>query len=102
MKSWIEFNNGDFERMKLLIDMAYLSMGMVPPSHYPDDMMKSLDFALSTLSPEERRKACRKYRKMVRKVWSSGWKNPGFRTKQAAVKYHVRKVVLDTRQDNDE
>lgn len=102
MKTWIEFDNGGLARMRLLIDMAFLSMGMVPPSHYPDDEQKSLDFALSTLTPEERLRARRKYRKLVRKVWSKSWKNPGFRTKQAAVKYYVRKQVLNDKQDNDE
>ena len=102
MKTWIEFDNGGMARMRLLIDIAFVSMGMVPPSHYPDDVQKSLETALSTLEPAERKIACRKYRKMVRKVWSKSWKNPGFRTKQAAVKYYVRKQVLNDRQDNDE
>lgn len=102
MKSWIEFDDGRLARMRLLLDMTFLTMGMVPPSHYPDDVQGSLELALSTLTPEERRKACRKYRKIVRKVWSKHWKNPGFRTKQVAVRYYVKKQVLDDRQDNDE
>jgi hypothetical protein len=101
MQSWIEFDNGGKERMRLMIDMAYLDMGIVPPSHYPEDLDKSLNAALSTLTEDERRRACRKYRKLVRKVWNKSWKNPSFRKKQAAVRFYVRKGILDT-QDNDE
>ena len=101
MQAWFEFDNGNRERMRLMVDMAYLSMGMVPPSHYPEDINESLNAALSTLDPASRRKACRKYRKMVRKVWSKSWRNPGFRTKQAAVKFYVKRTLHDT-QDNDE
>lgn len=105
MKSsfWRSYEPGEIESLRLLLEMTYVELGMVPPSHYPWDDRGSLQRCLESLEPEARRRACRKFRKFVRKVRQKGWKNPGFHTKQRAVKYKIEfEYVNRCPSDNDE
>jgi hypothetical protein len=67
------FNNTEHKRM--LVMLRYLELGLLPPN--ASDMSyafdgsgneKTIDAALASMTPEERRKATRKFRKMVRRV----------------------------------
>jgi hypothetical protein len=59
----------------MLVMLRYLELGLLPPN--ASDMSyifdgagneKTIDAALAAMSPEDRRKATRKFRKMVRRV----------------------------------
>jgi hypothetical protein len=88
--------------------MEYLRMGLIPWSHYNYDLGQSelsLSTRLSDLSPEERRTATRKFRKLLRKRLMKGTKvnKDSYWSKQYAV-YHsigdgVRKKLAA--KDND-
>jgi len=83
--------------------MAYIDLGMVPPSQYPWDDRGSLQRCLNSLEPEARRKACRKFRKLVRKTRAKDRKHSNFHTKQRAVKYRIEfHCVGEHPADNDE
>ena len=59
----------------MLVMLRYLELGLLPPnssdmSYFYDSSIseKTIDSALASMSPEDRRKATRKFRKMVRQV----------------------------------
>ena len=59
----------------MLVMLRYLELGLLPPNvsdmSYAFDgagSEKIIDAALASMTPEERRKATRKFRKMVRRV----------------------------------
>ena len=59
----------------MLVMLRYLELGLLPPnssdtSYFHDSYVseKTIDSALASMSPEDRRKATRKFRKMVRQV----------------------------------
>ena len=59
----------------MLVMLRYLELGLLPPnssdkSYFYDSSVseKTIDSALASMSPEDRRKATRKFRKMVRQV----------------------------------
>jgi hypothetical protein len=67
------FNNTEHKRM--LVMLRYLELGLLPPN--ASDMTfafdnsgndKTIDAALASMTPEDRRKATRKFRKMVRRL----------------------------------
>jgi hypothetical protein len=88
--------------------MEYLRMGLIPWSHYNYDLGpsdRSLSIRLDELSPEERRTATRKFRKLLRKSLTKGVKvnKDSYWSQQYAV-YHsigdgVRKKLAA--KDND-
>lgn len=99
---WRLYEPGEIERLRLLLEMTYVELGMVPPSHYPWDDRGSLQRCLNSLDPEARRRACRKFRKFVRKVKHKG-KNPSYHTKQRAVRYKIEFDYVNVSPvDNDE
>lgn len=93
----------DIQHTMFLVDVAFLNLGLVPRSHYSPDVFGSLDACLGTLSDEDRRKANRKFRKVVRKCkWKKDSK-ADFHKKQRAVYYYVLKNFIHHKDpDNDE
>ena len=90
-------SNRDF-----LVDFAYLNLGLIPRSHYNLNEENSLQACLSTMSEDERRKASRKFRKVVRK---QKWKDASkidFHKKQRAVYHFVLRNFIYPVEDNDE
>lgn len=75
---WFDFVESSFNNTadkRLLVKLRYIDLGLIPPSlsdttfgFESDNKVKAIDAALATISPEERRKATRKFRKMVRHV----------------------------------
>jgi hypothetical protein len=93
----------DYETEKFLLEITYLNLGMVPPSHYPRVEIGSLQRCLSSMDPEEAKRSRRKFRKFRRKAKKESWVDPSFNTVQSAVKWHVVKNYLRNRlPDNDE
>jgi hypothetical protein len=95
-----------YEFKKLLVDIAYANLGLVPPSHYPRSSIGSLNESLSSMDEVSRRKATRKFRKLLRlsrKGKKGDWNKSSHDSKQSAVRAHVfRKYVLSIVTDNDE
>jgi hypothetical protein len=96
----------DYEIMKMLIDITYVNLGMVPPSHYPKDLNGSLKACLESLDPIEARKAKRKFRKILRKS-RKGKKGDhsksSYDTRQSSVKWYViDNYVKQETIDNDD
>jgi hypothetical protein len=96
----------NYEIEKMLIDIAYMNLGLVPPSHYPRAVPKSLEMCLSALDHDEAHRAKRKFRKMLRrsqKGKKGDWEKSSFDTKQSMVRWHITKnyVRADVR-DNDD
>jgi hypothetical protein len=75
---WFDFVESAFNNTadkRLLVKLRYIDLGLIPPSpadttfgFESDNKTKAIDAALASMSPEERRKATRKFRKMVRHV----------------------------------
>lgn len=100
--TWLPSDSADIEVRKLLVNMRYVELGLVPPAQYPLEEKGSLEACLSSLSPEERKRACRKFRKLVRKVRRKKVRTAGFYTKQRAVKYKIELSLFAKAIDNDE
>lgn len=100
--TWLPADSVDIEVRKLLVNMRYIELGLVPPAQYLCEEKGSLDVCLKSLSPEERRRACRKFRKLVRKVRRKKVRTAGFYTKQRAVKYKIELALFTKHIDNDE
>lgn len=101
--TWLSVDYVDIEVRKLLVNMRYIELGLVPPAQYLyDHPRKSLNVCLETLSPEERRRTCRKFRKLVRKVLRKKVRTSNFYTKQRAVKYKIERALFTKLIDNDE
>lgn len=100
--TWLPIDSADIEVRKLLVNMRYIELGLVPPAQYLSEGKGSLDVCLETLSPEERRRTCRKFRKLVRKVRRKKVRTSGFYTKQRAVKYKIEVSLFAKVDDNDE
>ena len=101
------FNNTAHKR--LLVKMRYIELGLIPPS--PSDTVidfnpgvRAIDAALSTMSPEDRRKTTRKFRKMVRKVAKRG-KEKSRSARRSSVYSAIWRIVsneIDPKVDNDD
>lgn len=100
--SWFEFASADIEMRKMITSMAYIDLGLVPPSQYPHSEIGSLQACLSSLDPESRRKACRKFRKLVRNVRDKKCRTSSFYRKQRTVRYRIEQSVFIDPEDNDE
>ena len=58
----------NFEFVRLFVDMEYLNQGLVPWSHYHNvGNNDSLFKILQEMTPDEQRKAKRKFRKVLKK-----------------------------------
>jgi len=83
----------DQRSRELLIDMTYIDLGLIPPTHMSG--IGGLRLALDSLDPDLQRKFKRKFRKFLRRSWNKHWNNPSSETKQRAVKnYVLRNHVL--------
>ena len=92
-----------YEVEKFLTDVAYVNLGLIPVSYYPDLEVGSLQRCLSELDPDAALKAKRKFRKLLRKSLRGGRKNESFRTRQSKVKWHIiNNFVRAPVTDNDE
>lgn len=91
--------------MKMLIDIAYIDLGLVPPSHYPRDSRGSLKACLESLDPSVAQQAKRKFRKVLRasrKGKKGDWQKSSFNTRQSMVKWYlIDKYVTHGAEDND-
>ena len=95
--------------MKMLIDIAYIDLGLVPPSHYPKDSRGSLKACLESLDPSVAQQAKRKFRKVLRasrKRKKGDWQKSSFDTRQSMVRWYlidkyVAEYVADGVEDND-
>ncbi len=96
----------NYEFSRLLVDIAYANLGLVPPSHYPHDDLNSLKKSLSSMEETQSRKSKRKFRKLLRrsrKGKKGDWKELSYDSKQSAVRSHIfRKHVMSIVADNDE
>lgn len=93
----------DYETEKFLLEITYLNLGMVPPSHYPRSDVGSLERCLAGMDPDEAHRAKRKFRKFRRRSKKAHWKSPSFDTVQCAVKWHiVNRHMRSDLPDNDE
>jgi len=100
--NWFTCTREQLEVRMMLVNMAYVDLGLVPPAHYSQEVPGSLDSCLSTLSDEQRRKACRKFRKIVRQSKRKNDRKMGFYTKQRTVRYKIEQSIFVEPQDNDE
>jgi len=92
-----------WEMQQLLTDMAYVDLGLVPPSHYPRNSQGSLDSCLSQLDPADARKAKRKFRKLLRKSQNASTERASYEKRQSRVKWYIiERYVNLTPIDNDE
>jgi len=92
-----------YEVEKFLTDVAYVNLGLIPVSYYPDLEVGSLQRCLSELDPDSARKAKRKFRKLLRRSSRGDKKNQSFRTRQSRVKWHIiNNFVRVPVTDNDE
>jgi hypothetical protein len=98
--SKIYFN---WEMQQLLTDIAYVNLGLVPPSHYPRGVKESLISSLNQLDPSDARKAKRKFRKLRRKACGEKDGDLSYDTRQSRVKWYIidRYIKMDA-VDNDE
>ena len=94
------------ELTNLLVDLAYIELGLVPVSQYQRSEIGSLQKCLMSLDKDMRRKTTRKFRKMKRK---SGIKNRKTLRKitnvdfQNSVYFHIiEKYAQIEVSDNDE
>jgi len=93
----------DWEIQRLLTDMAYIDLGLVPLSHYPNDIRSSLRSSLEKLDPDDARRAKRKFRKLLKKAWKKDRNPTSFGAKQYSVKWYiVSHYVKAPIIDNDE
>jgi len=95
-----------YEFKRLLVDIAYTNLGLVPPSHYPWGEVGSLENSLSSLGCAHSRKSKRKFRKILRrsrKGKKGDWARSSYNCKQSAVRAYVtRKHLHSDFPDNDE
>ena len=78
----------------LLVEIEYLNQGLVPYSFYFNKEEKSLEACLLDLDEEDRRKAKRKFRKLLRKTRKSKKKfSDTFLGNQNAVYYYLLTLV---------
>jgi hypothetical protein len=102
MKYWT-MTEAERKMFDLVRDMRYLDIGLIPPSQYSSQEPGSLQACLESLDPVARRKACRKYRKLVRQSLKSRSSKSGFHTKMRAVKFRIESELFDfTGPDCDE
>ena len=96
----------NYEIEKMLIDIAYMNLGLVPPSHYPRSVDGSLDSCLGSLPDDESRRARRKFRKVLRrsrKGKKGEWEKSSYDTKQSMVRWYVTQNYVNCRvSDNDD
>lgn len=86
------FNIGKFifNKETCLVEIEYLNQGIVPYSFYFNKEKDSLELCLADLNEEDRHKAKRKYRKLLRKTKKSKRKfSSSFVGDQNAVYYHL-------------
>ena len=70
---------------EFVIDFVYLTLGLIPPSHYPYCVKGSLETSLESLGYENAKVARRKFRKFLRKTQ----KAKNFSTNQNRVKRYL-------------
>lgn len=95
----------DYETERILIDIVYVDLGLVPPSHYPRQSNGSLNACLQSLDPIDARRSKRKFRKLLRtsrKGKTGEWGKSSYDTRQSMVKWHViDRYVRGEMSDND-
>ena len=83
-----------FNKETYLVEIEYLNQGIIPYSFYFNKEKDSLEMCLADLNEEDRHKAKRKYRKLLRKTKKSKKKfSDSFAGDQNAVYYHLLTVV---------
>lgn len=93
----------DYETEMFLLEIAYLNLGLIPPSHYPKSSKGSLNDSLASLDENSARATKRKFRKFRRKTKKKGWIRPSYDAVQNAVKWHIlSKYIREKIPDNDE
>jgi hypothetical protein len=77
-----------------LLNMLYLDHGLVPPEiYFAIDDKEALKRSLDTLSPDERRASCRKFRKQLRKATGRENIPSGFISRQNKVMMMFIKMI---------
>jgi len=100
MTSRVYFN---WEIQQLLTDIAYVDLGLVPPSHYPRSSQSSLQLSLQQLDPADSRKAKRKFRKILKKAWKGKRDPPSYDARQNCVKWYIIEHYVSANPvDNDD
>lgn len=85
-----------FSKEAYLVDIEYLNQGIIPYSFYSNKEKDSLEMCLLDFSEEDRHKAKRKFRKLLRKTRKSKKKfSDSFSGKQSAVYYYLLTLVQD-------